>query len=544
MANLTELKSNVLSNIAAIQTLLEKYPVLIKVDSLRSIIENCTSFDFMFDILKVLGVDQEELLLWASNLIVGNGTNGLLDVVEDTIKTALKANISNMISCSVNPIIPDDLLDRHQFYSSNGLPVKDIYTEGSGIEIDLTSTDYTGILKNCPTDSIGKYFYFDNEFTTSNDLYMSKDFNAFLWYVINKGVYANSESRRKMIWDNRVNAATDENYVDFFSTKSDTEVKTYNLTHSPKKKQIIQCQFVERGLPRGNQIKVQLCSSEYFRTRKIANNVYVNKTLMEFNSDYIDSLKLFDSKVLVAQIIDNLTGALAVHLNYSINEIVAQGKIGEIIKKIIESDDTSVSNCYYTFSNDEYDKMLNVASLKHAGLYKFEGDSSNGVSIDTESILNSLSGFTSGATLNETVNNIKNSFTEVSATLAQDTNVSISDSFNFGTEIIYQLISQIMASIISAVLSPKVVMLFVINLNVMGQTIPSSFDEFLEGINNMLVALVKEIKDKILEELYKFLIKTLEPLMVLYSAKLVLESVTFYKEILENLYKTCILSLR
>lgn len=567
MANLTELKSKTLGNIAAIQTLLERYPILITTNSLKSISGNTTSFDFMFDLLQIIGVDNSKLVEWASNLLVGDGETGVLDTIETVIKTALKLNIKNVLSCTVNPIIPDDLLDYHQVIGRDNIPLKGVYTEGAGIEIDLGQIDFTGMLKIAPTSSIGKYYYFDNEHTPNN-LFKSRDFNGFLWYCINKGLMTSEGNEKyKMMWDNRnkikIKKQKEEEQNTFYNAlipydfsfdNVDGRVKPssvgfYNdgdgntAPHIPKKKQILQCQFVERSFPYNNKLKVQLCSSTYYKTRKLFSvgerNVKMNKTIFEFNNDYIDSLKLFDSKVLMAQIVDKLTGSLALNVNYSINEIVTQGKIDNIIKKIIEADDTNISDCFYTFSNEEYDKLLQTATLKHAGLYKFSGDNDTAIVIDSERLLESLTGITENSTLQEKNTTIKNTFTEVSATLAQDGSVSISDSFGFGMNIVFQMIHHIMSALIGAILSPKVMILLAINMHIMGNDVPKSFDELFEGLGNLIITIIKEIKDVILNELYNFLMEQLTPLIELFVSKLALETIKFYKELLTNLLEAC-----
>lgn len=551
MANLTKLKSDTLGSIAAVQTILERYPVLLSTNSLASITGLTTSFNFMFDILQIIGVDNTMLVEWAANLLTGDGESGILDKIEKVVKFALKLNVKNLLSCTINPIIPDDLLDYHKVKDKFGdnMP-SGIYTEGSGIEINLGAIDFTGVLKTSPTSEIGKYYYFDNE-KLPNNLYESRDFNAFVWYVINKGLMTEQgKEKYKMRWDNRNKIKIKDKDIDeqnlFYQALTTEDVNAYNETNSPKKKQIIQCQFVERSFPNNNRLKVQLCSDTYYKTRKLLStdngDLLINKTIFEFNNDYIDSLKLFNSKVLMAQIVDKLTGVLAVNVGYSINETVVQGKVDNIIKKIIEGDDTNISDCYYTFTNEDYDTLLQDAALKHANLYKYSGDTDNGVIINADDLLNSLTGITENSTLQENVTTIKNTFTDVSATLAQDGSVTVSDSFTFGLDIIFKMIQQIMYAIISAILSPKVMILLAINSHIMGNEFPASIEEILEGLTNLIVTIIKEIKDLILNELYNFLMSLLTPLFELFATKISLESIEYYKELITDLIEACSLN--
>ena len=46
-----------------------------------------------------------------------------------------------------------------------------------------------------------------------------------------------------------------------------------------------------------------------------------------------------------------------------LNEEIIQGKIQEIIKKAVVMDDLQVSDCYFSFSNEEYNRMLKNSEL-------------------------------------------------------------------------------------------------------------------------------------------------------------------------------------
>ena len=206
MSNLSDAKSKVLGSIAAIQTLLERYPILITTDSL---IGGNTSFGFMLNILKIIGVSEMDIIEWLSKLLAGKGTNSVLNTIEESVKAILLANVKNLLTCSINPILPDKLM--YKYKDANGNEVK-----GEGIELDIDTIDLYGVLNNCPTSDDGSVFYFDTKESiyndenspklpsyTLNEVWKSCDFNAYLWYVINKGtgVYPLSV---KNYWDNRV----------------------------------------------------------------------------------------------------------------------------------------------------------------------------------------------------------------------------------------------------------------------------------------------------------------------------------------------------
>ena len=68
----------VLSYLGAIQTLTEKFPMSFKINY----VDFPTSFDFMIDILKLLGVDNRELVQKIASLVADDEEGGFLDVLE------------------------------------------------------------------------------------------------------------------------------------------------------------------------------------------------------------------------------------------------------------------------------------------------------------------------------------------------------------------------------------------------------------------------------------------------------------------------------
>ena len=119
-------------------------------------------------------------------------------------------------------------------------------------------------------------------------------------------------------------------------------------------------------------------------------NYYYGKTLIEFNIDYIMSLKLFDEKSLAARLLDSLTACLTIDLNFSYKRLLIKNEIKKMVNMITESDDLVVSDCFFTFSNDDYDAMSRQAELRKAGLLTINGDETSAVKINAEDILNSL----------------------------------------------------------------------------------------------------------------------------------------------------------
>ena len=181
MANIKQVKDDALAVINAALTIIDKFPNLNSTNTLLSLDTSTNPFTFLMDAFKnTAGYDT--LIRILSNFIVYE-----LDAVEIAVKGILMSNVKNLISCSINPYIPDDLLRE-------------------GIVFDLRQLDITDLLQTCPTDpNIGQYFYFGcEEMTKPDDTRFSEDFNAVLWYMKNRAT-------KREVWKNeRVNEENGE----------------------------------------------------------------------------------------------------------------------------------------------------------------------------------------------------------------------------------------------------------------------------------------------------------------------------------------------
>ena len=65
-------------------------------------------------------------------------------------------------------------------------------------------------------------------------------------------------------------------------------------------------------------------------------------------------------------------------------------------------------------------------------------------------------------------------------------------------------------------------LMFYINAQVMGNTIPS-FNDFIYGIFNIIKNLIKQIKDLLLEYIFKWLVEKLKALLQLFSSAVLTE---------------------
>ena len=609
MANIKQVKDDALAVINGALTIIDKFPNLNSTNTLLSMDTSTNPFTFLMDAFKnTAGYDT--LIRILSNFIVYE-----LDAVELAVKGILMSNVKNLISCSINPYIPDDLLRE-------------------GIVFDLRQLDITDLLQTCPTDpKIGQYFYFGcEEMTKTDDTRLSKDFNAVLWYMKNRAT-------KREVWKNeRVNKENGErpaldkkdkkidgiitleyneramgikdalgngmsiqtpfnNSIHVFIGNTDftnsnnlqkdldakandikiTQEELENLQSELTKKQneiadlstsllvqtITYDEYMQQYLALNTEIdniqkeiskkneKIHSLNDEYYeklnsykqflespdiKYKPIEKNYYYRKTLIEFNYDYITSLKLFDSKVVAAQLLDQLTGLLNIHLNLSYARQLIKNETLKMVRDIVESDDLVVSDCFFTFSNADYDAMLQKAEMNRSGLFSINGEENSAVKIDPSTILDSLNCISQSATQQEMQSIIEGSLTEISGTIS-DTSYEQTDKVNFGVRMnfIENLMNHLACVITLSVLSPKVYLLILINLKTLGRETNFNLQDFIAMFKQLIASIIRSVRDQLIQYLVNELMKLLSDLASAVATKMAVEQAAYYARLIKRL---------
>jgi hypothetical protein len=529
----TDSANSMFASIGAVQTLVENFPMnLISFKNFKF----STSFDVISILFKILGVSREEVIEVLTNALAPSNNDenggGFVAYAEEIVKLALEANISNILNCSTNPIISNNLLDT--YYTGDGLE-----KSGNGITLNVAEVDFTGVLNRNPFYETDSKFYFDVDEYNANTIWKSKDFNAFLWYIINKSDKTQTDERT---WTNRYRAAM----------WGEGNGKT---------KEIIKCTYIDEEYPNTDKLRVQICGARkdgeklkpanYFKTRKLSKKDgtewALNKTIFEFNHEFLTSIKLYDPKVIIAEIVEYLFGEgnLSVNLGFSLNEEIIQGKIQEIIRKVIEADDLEVNDCFFSFSNEEYNDMLEKAEQNR---YNMHTNGNGFYETDTQDILNQLTGITSSNTLIENKAVISKTLNDIIATPAQDPSSTVSLGVSFDWE--FELMRMLVYPFIRPLFTPKVIFLLMVNKKIMGSlddTKNIDFNTIVDDLMNGLFFIIKDIivklKDMLVDIFLSWILKKLAPLLALFAARLLLEALTMYKDLLFEIFNACRLSI-
>lgn len=265
-------------------------------------------------------------------------------------------------------------------------------------------------------------------------------------------------------------------------------------------------------------------------------NYYYGKTLIEFNIDYITSLKLFDAKSLAAKLIDSLTAVLSIDLGLTYKQQLIKNEVTKMVQMITESDDLVVSDCFFTFSNDDYDAMSRKAELRKAGLLTLNGDELSAVKLNAEDVLAGLNSINKSATQEEMQTVIEGTITELSKQLT-NTDYEIHDKVNFSAQMnfIEQLLNNLAYALVISILSPKVYLLLLINLKIIGRESNFNLEEFIGQYKQLIADLIRMLRDQLLSYLQKELMAIISDLVKEVTVKLTVEQARYYARLIKKL---------
>lgn len=281
------------------------------------------------------------------------------------------------------------------------------------------------------------------------------------------------------------------------------------------------------------KIQANMTNNNY---RKITQNYYYRRTLVEFNTDYVMSLKLFDTKVVTAQLLDSLMGLLNIDLNLTYKQMLIKNEVKKMVQMIIETDDTVVSDCFFTFTNDDYNAMLEKAELNRAKLFSINGEQNTTTTIDPKEILRSLNELDDSAIQSGDTTVIEHALTEISGNIAT-MDAREGDAINFGARMnfIENLMNNLAYVITSAVLSPKVYLLILINLEILGKDTNFNLEGFIGQFKQLIASLIRTIRDQLIKYLVDELMKILGNIATEIAVKIGIEQAQYYYRLMKKI---------
>lgn len=406
-----------------------------------------------------------------------------------------------------------------------------------------------------------------------NMLYKSNDMNAFLWYVLNKGMRVPQIEYNHMMWDSRVSAAkiganfqSNEEWNDWYNSKK-SYTDEFKYLGSPvidgtpiyPIMQLEPCDVNKSG------VKIKIPSQRYLlpklrnynlglteldedgKTKKVPNTATtLNASLYKYNWEYLSNIKILKPKQLLVGFCEGLLGyALyaASTTNLSLTRKLIEAKLSKAIKTVIEANDMEVEDCYMAFSNDDVNMMLEEMLLSRYSATPYEGNNQNVRWHNTEEYIASLDQINANTTQEGNITAIKKFVTDVTVTRGSEAKIEYGLQLNTDANLLKKLLWAIAMPILMSIFSPQVILLLYINFELTGITNTNDalngqdFTMILNLLINKIFGLLKSIilfiKDKIVELLLILFYEKIIVTITKFEYLLLLEKIRDWMAILE-----------
>jgi len=343
---------------------------------------------------------------------------------------------------------------------------------GAGLEIQVKKLDFLSIMKINPITPAGGLLFDD-----VGDQLTSTDYNTYLYYTIQE-----DDINTPIMW-------SDPN------TGED----------------ILESAFGQNTLSEPNSV--------VFRAAPNITN------LTDLNNKFVDSIQLFASEDLIINIIDTLFGTIAVQgdVNKSEAELEMEGQIETIVNCIINADEDSVvDNSFFEFSNVQIQNIKEKAINRKNGVRQLKTCGDVDVSMPIEHLIDlktKMSGLTQSQ-LVEQKDIVSASIDDMARETADQGADDPVDVYSVELSFIGLMFETLIKSIVSMILSPKVITVFLINYMIVYGNGNSYIDpvDFLKQNKTLLENMVKRIRDLLINAL---LDKVLSFIMKLVAANVV-----------------------
>ena len=373
---------------------------------------------------------------------------------------------------------------------------------------------------------------------TAEGLYKTMDMNAFIWYVANRG--DNTElagttyidaiyEYNKMAWDSRRMNARDVDTSRYNNPDLWDEWLKSRKTYGEKLVIKYEDEPIESMFP-----ILQLEPSEvygdmehiiatfpyqtYLVNKKIGKKEFqITRTIYKFNADYLRSIKIFNWKTIMMNLLYELNGICPIpdiQFNLSLSDEIIDARLSTLILNTIIADDKEVDDSYYSFSNEDYSEALKRMELKKYGAKAYQTAANQAIQNPSGTALDMMNSVSTAATLNEISSKLTRGVYEVNGTSGSTGITKTSLSVNLGIEsnFVYELLFAIVKPFVRALLSPQIMLLFCINLDVMGlinlkDLGKKDYGVVADFIFRKLSGIIKKLIIQIKDEIVRYLIK-------------------------------------
>lgn len=383
-----------------------------------------------------------------------------------------------------------------------------------------------------------------------NTLYKTYDMNAFLWYTYNRSLNTIQSEINKTMWDSRLYAQKfgDERegplaWNMWYLTKCGNE---YEFPATDHLYPILQ--LYRRD---DDNLGIKFPAQRYFKPNadpEEDDDIYyafrLNSSMYQFNWEYLQSIRIFNPKQILYGMFDALlNGAISALLSIRLDLTRKETDmmLSNAIKKYIEAEDGEVEDCYFNFSNEEFDNMLRDMLLSRYNAVYNGGEENRANQINVMDYVNQIDSINLSSTLAGDTAKITKLVTDVSVEGGTEGSIDYGLEFSMDYGWWKRLIWAMALPIIKSLFTPQVILLFLINFKIMGIT---SLDDLfgnnqsaiIKLITNKIFGLIRSIisfiKDKLVEILLLIFKEQILPLIAKYQLIKYKEKIEAWLELL------------
>jgi hypothetical protein len=485
--SISDQKSSLFSTISSYKTLSDKYPVFTDISRYNN---SNDQIAFAVDLFSVLG-SENKLKDMLTKIVFEN-----LDFIELSIKQILKEALKNNIACNINPSVIGDV-------------------KNSGVWFRVEDIDIQNKLKTSPLSKEGEVLYFDvsQSGDPKTSMLRSRDLDAFIYAMCR------------------------------FDTSLPAPPTGYasgvqGWYQYPQKNE----------LPQNKIAMFTFCESnctlpgyvgDYSNLLNIRiHNAYTN--VNRFNSDYIDSLSFFDTTnkyAFAAEIVAEVFGSLNIGLKLSREQIFLQKQIENILDRLSQCvSNEDVDDSFFSFDNTTYNAMMDAAELEKLGESELGMKTGVTTSVSIDDIKAALEGLSQTVELQEQKDIFTNAIDSVlDKALANNPEMSSKNKFKIQTNIVKALIEALVMKFLMQMLSPKVTILVMLNLRLLGLDKKYDAISFLKDNLNLITEVISGIKDIILDMMMNEIKNMATDLAASIMKKIAKDQIIKFKQILLGL---------
>ena len=320
----------------------------------------------------------------------------------------------------------------------------------TGVDINISSIDFYNMMKIDPKSDVGQLTYLE-----PNGGLNSNDFNTFLFESLQDN---NTHS-----WGTQIGLPT-----------------------------IIKTSF-------NNTINVQIPQS-YASAKKMT----------DFNNNYIDGIKLYDADKVINHIFDKIFGTLTSSFGKTKDEIIAEVKLNEVIKKLGDSNEEIViDDSFFTFTNDEMFNIEDTASNISNGVRKLIDCGSYEAKISISDLSGATSPIKNSTSFVDKKNKINKALSDLANTATSDTTPESKPGAR--ASIFKLIIQELVGSLMSSIITPKLILIITLNSKYGntsgGAIIKDSGLKFIKEHKTIFRDIIYTIRDLIIEFIIALIIK-------------------------------------